>query len=210
MGVPDDQKAKVVASLKADIIADGGHLDTGIFGTQFFFEVLSENGLHNLAYEAMNQRTAPGYGWWLEQGSTTSWEGWRDPGSGNHPMFGGGIVWFYRKLAGMNADPDKPGYRHIIFRPQPVNDIKSASYSNMTSYGNCLINWKNENGKFLMEINVPVGSTATAFVPAKDQKVVKESGKETGKAVGVKYDRMEDGYAVFNVGSGHYSFESEL
>jgi len=131
MGIPDDQKERVVAALKSDIIANGGHLDTGIFGTQFFFEVLSENGLHDIAYEAMNKRTAPGYGWWLEQGATTSWEGWVNPGSGNHPMFGGGIVWFYRKLAGLNADPEKPGYRHIIFRPQPVNEISLASYSNL-------------------------------------------------------------------------------
>ncbi|TFG89511.1 MAG: hypothetical protein E4H16_03530, partial [Candidatus Atribacteria bacterium] len=62
MGVPDDQKARVTGSLKADIIANGGHLDTGIFGTQFFFEVLSGNGLHELAYEAMNKKSAPGYG----------------------------------------------------------------------------------------------------------------------------------------------------
>jgi hypothetical protein len=34
-------------------------LDTGIFGTQFFFEVLSENGMHDLAYEAMNKREEP-------------------------------------------------------------------------------------------------------------------------------------------------------
>jgi alpha-L-rhamnosidase len=210
MGVPDDQKAIVTASLKADIIANGGHVDTGIFGTQFFFEVLSENGLHNLAYEAMNKRTAPGYGWWLEQGATTSWEGWRDPGSGNHPMFGGGIVWFYRKLAGMNADPEQPGYRHVIFRPQPVDDISSTSYSNLTPYGNCAITWRKENEKFLMQISVPVGSTATLFIPAKEKKEILESGKQINETNGVKFDRMEKGYAVFNVGSGEYRFESKL
>ena len=210
MGVPDDQKAGVVASLKADIIANGGHLDTGIFGTQFFFEVLSENGLQNMAYEAMNKRTAPGYGWWLEQGATTTWEGWTDPGSGNHPMFGGGIVWFYRKLAGMNADPEHPGYRNIIFRPEPVNEISYASYSNLTSYGNCGISWKKENGKFIMQIDVPVGSTAAAYVPAKDIKSVMESGKEIRNTTGVTYLRMENGYAVFTTGSGHYKFEALL
>ena len=163
--------------------------------------------MHELAYAAMNQKTAPGYGWWLQQGATTSWEGWRDPGSGNHPMFGGGIVWFYRKLAGMNADPDKPGYRHIIFRPEPVNEISYASYSNNTQFGKCAISWKKENGKFTMDITVPVGSTATAFVPAADIKSVTESGTEIKKAAGVKYERMENGYAVFSVGSGHYKFE---
>lgn len=210
MGVPDNQKEKVVAALKADIIANGGHLDTGIFGTQFFFEVLSENGLHELAYEAMNKRTAPGYGWWIEQGATTSWEGWTDPGSGNHPMFGGGIVWFYRKLAGMNANPEKPGYRHIIFRPEPVNEISYASYSNLTPFGTSAISWKKGNGKFIMEIFVPVGSTATAFVPSADSKPVKESGRKIKGKAGIVFIRTENGYAVFAVGSGRYRFESKL
>jgi alpha-L-rhamnosidase len=208
MGVPDNQKARVVASLKADIIANDGHLDTGIFGTQFFFEVLSENGLHEMAYEAMNKRTAPGYGWWIEQGATTSWEGWRDPGSGNHPMFGGGIVWFYRKLAGMNADTGHPGYRNIIFCPEPVSDISSASYSNLTPYGMASISWKKENKIFGVNIEVPVGSTAIVHVPAADPKEIKESGKEIKTKSGIKLKGFRDGYAVFSVGSGSYNFES--
>jgi alpha-L-rhamnosidase len=158
----------------------------------------------------MNKRTAPGYGWWLEQGATTSWEGWRDPGSGNHPMFGGGIVWFYRKLAGMNADPDQPGYRHIIFRPEPVNGISYASYSNLTPYGDCGISWKKENGKFTMEITVPVGSSATVYIPAKNMKSVLEGGKEINKTEGIRFERMENGYTVYAVGSGNYKFETVL
>ena len=105
MGVPEDQKAGVIAALKSDIAANGGHLDTGIFGTQFFFEVLAENGMQDLAFEAMNKKTQPSYGWWIEQGATTTWEQWDGSGSRNHPMFGGAIVWFYRELAGMNIDP---------------------------------------------------------------------------------------------------------
>ncbi|HUX57009.1 MAG TPA: family 78 glycoside hydrolase catalytic domain [Bacteroidales bacterium] len=210
MGVPDDQKERVVAALKADIVANEGHLDTGIFGTQFFFEVLSENGLHEMAYEAMNKRTAPGYGWWIEQGATTSWEGWTDPGSGNHPMFGGGIVWLYRYLAGMNVDPEHPGYRNIIFCPEPVQDISSASYSNMTPYGIASIKWEKENGKFITMINVPVGSSAIVHIPAANIKKVRESGKKIGKKSAIKEKGFRNGYAVFSVGSGRYQFESEI
>ena len=210
MGAPDDQKEMVVDALKRDIIANGGHLDTGIFGTQFFFEVLSENGLHELAYEAMNKRTAPGYGWWIEQGATTSWEGWTDPGSGNHPMFGGGIVWLYRKLAGMNVDPENPGYRNIVFCPEPVKEISYASYSNMTQYGMASIKWEKENGKFITMINVPVGSSAIVHIPAASIKDVRESGKRIGKGSSIKEKGFRDGYAVFSVGSGRYQFESEL
>ena len=44
MGVPENRKDRVISALKADIAANGGRLDTGIFGTQFFFEVLADNG----------------------------------------------------------------------------------------------------------------------------------------------------------------------
>jgi alpha-L-rhamnosidase len=197
-----------VASLKADIIANGGHLDTGIFGTQFFFEVLSENGLHEMAYEAMNKRTAPGYGWWIEQGATTSWEGWKNPGSGNHPMFGGGIVWFYRKLAGMNADPEHPGYRNIIFCPEPVSEISSASYSNLTPYGMASISWEKDDEIFNVHIEVPIGSTAIVHVPSTDPHKIMESGRKIKVKSGIKTKGFRNGYAVFSVGSGKYNFES--
>jgi alpha-L-rhamnosidase len=148
MGVPDLQYQKVVSALKNDIKENKGHLDTGIFGTQFFFEVLSENGLHDLAYEAMNKKDEPGYGRWLELGSTTTREQWSEEGSHNHPMFGGGLVWFYRKLAGMNTDSSQPGYKHIIFKPQPAGDLTYVKYYNQTPYGEAGIFWKKENGQW--------------------------------------------------------------
>ncbi|MBN1790538.1 MAG: family 78 glycoside hydrolase catalytic domain [Bacteroidales bacterium] len=210
MGVPVDQYPRVIAALKSDIAANGGHLDTGIFGTQFFFEVLSENGLHELAFEAMNKKTQPGYGWWIEQGATTTWERWDGGGSRNHPMFGGGIVWFYRVLAGMNTDPLKPGYQNIIFKPQPAGDVTFASYSNETPYGLAAIYWKKTACTFKLDISVPVGSTATVYVPASGVKSVTESGKEIKAKSSVTYQKMENGYAVFIVGSGNYSFNSNL
>jgi alpha-L-rhamnosidase len=208
MGVPADQKERVIAALKSDIHANGDHLDTGIFGTQFFFEVLSENGLHELAYKVMNQRTEPAYGWWIEQGATTTWEEWDGSGSRNHPMFGGGITWFYRKLAGMNADPEQPGYRHIIFKPQPAGDITFATYSNLTPYGTAGINWKKENGKFMMNITVPAGCTSTCYIPASTVDNIKESGKKIKCTKYINFQGMEDGYAVYTINSGEYKFVS--
>ena len=206
MGVPGDRYQRVLTALKENIKANGGHLDTGIFGTQFFFETLSDNGLHDLAYDAMNKRTFPSYGCWLEQGATTTREHWGEGGSHNHPMFGGGLVWFYRKLAGMNADPRQPGYRHIIFRPQPVEDMEYVTYTNNTLYGEAGITWKNEETRFTMEVTVPVGCSATVYVPARSTDDIMEGGVRPEKAKGVDVLKMDDGYAVYNVGSGEYSF----
>jgi alpha-L-rhamnosidase len=210
MGVPEKQYEKVIHALKSDIEKNDGHLDTGIFGTQFFFEVLSAYDLHELAYEAMNKKSEPGYGWWIQQGATTTWERWDGGGSRNHPMFGGGITWFYKVLAGMNPDPAVPGYRHIIFRPQPAADITFVSYANRTTYGRASIDWKKEGKKFIMDIAVPVGCTATVHVPSVEAGKVKESNRNPGQLPEVTFLNEENGYAIYKVGSGQYQFISHL
>lgn len=208
MGVPENQLQRVLTALRNDIRENKGHLDTGIFGTQFFFEILSEYGMHDLAYEAMNKREEPSYGRWLELGSTTTREHWDEGGSHNHPMFGGGLVWYYRKLAGMQADRDNPGYRHIIFRPQPVADLTWVKYSNQTVYGEAGIHWSIQGENLSMQVDVPVGSVATVFVPLMNEKTITESGIPVAESADVKFLKEEDGYRVFSVPSGRYLFTS--
>jgi alpha-L-rhamnosidase len=206
MGVPDEQYEMVVAALRAGILKNNGHLDTGILGTRFFFEMLADHGMNQLAFEAMNKKTEPSYGHWIELGSTTSRENWNEQGSHNHPMFGGGLVWLYRNLAGMQADPWEPGYRHIIFRPQVVKELEHVTYINITPYGEGGITWRNEEGAFLMDITVPVSSYATVHVPAQDLSRITEGGVAMDQAKGVTFKEMKDGYALFEVGSGSYQF----
>ena len=125
-------------------------------------------------------------------------------------MFGGGITWFYQVLAGMNPDPSIPGYRHIIFKPQPVADITSASYANKTTYGRASIDWKKEGKKFIMDIIVPAGCTATVHVPSVNADKVKESNRNPGQLLEVIFLNEENGYAVYKVGSGQYQFISPI
>lgn len=208
MGVPESQYKRVVSALKADIAASNGHLDTGIFGTQFFFEVLTENGMHDLAYDAINKREEPGYGQWLELGSTTTREQWSEEGSHNHPMFGGGLVWYYRKLAGMSADSKQPGYKHIIFKPQPAGDLTYVKYFNETSYGKAGIHWEKENGQFTLQVEVPVGCSATVYVPLTTVKQLTENGKPVSESKNIEFLKDENGYRLLKVGSGTYEFLS--
>ncbi|WP_167615072.1 family 78 glycoside hydrolase catalytic domain [Maribellus sediminis] len=206
MGVPPEQFSKVIAALKKDIQKNDGHLDTGIFGTQFFFEVLSENGLHDLAYEAMNKKDEPGYGRWLDLGATTTWEHWNTTGSHNHPMFGGGLVWYYRKLAGIQTDEAEPGYKHLVFKPQPVEDISFVRYSNETSYGKAGIHWQKDNSNFSMEVTIPVGAHASIYVPCESSQTIKESGVPVNENSDIQYLGWNNGYSQINAGSGIYHF----
>ena len=59
-----------------------------------------------------------------------------------------------------------------------------------------------------MEVTIPINTTATLHVPARDGAAVTESGKPAAQAQGVRFLRMENGAAVYALGSGHYQFHS--
>src|ERR1051326_1098042 len=62
--------------LVRDVEAHGGHLTTGIFGTQAMLSALSDRGRADVAYRIATQETFPGWGWMLKNGATTLWEHW--------------------------------------------------------------------------------------------------------------------------------------
>jgi alpha-L-rhamnosidase len=57
---------------------------------------------------------------------------------------------------------------------------------------------------------VPANTTATVWVPTTTISSITESGRPVAQAEGVKFLRQEDGNAVFEVGSGKYTFASEM
>ena len=189
-------------SLKANIAEVNDHLDTGLVGTRHLFEVLCDNGLKDLAYKIINQRDFPSFGWWIEQGATTTWEQWDGGNSRNHPMFGGGIGWFYRDLAGL--EPIGAGYSSFRVRPVLPEGLEWVEYSHCTTYGDVAIKWQHKDGKFALQCDVPVGSTAIVWVPfSAEPPKVKLS--DNVRSLGVR-----DGYALYQVESGRYNFNSKL
>ena len=207
MGVPQHQYEEVVKTLYREIVEKyDGHLNTGIFGTQFFFETLAANGMNDVAYEAMNKRDFPSYGHWIEQGATVSWEQWNGRNSRNHPMFGGGLNWFYRTLAGVNTDENEPGYKHIIIKPQLPEKLDYAFYSNWTPYGKIVSEVKKSSGSLEMNVTIPVGSHATLYIPASTSSRITESGLSLESAPGIEIKGIESGCLVLKAEQGNYQF----
>ena len=194
MGVPDERRDDVLSTLKDELeVKCKGHLNTGIIGTRYLFETLSMNGMGDLAYTIMNQRDYPSFGWWLEQGATTTWEQWNGRDSRNHPMFGGGLTWYSRVLAGVDTDPAQPGFKHIIIRPIPSKQLGEVSYSTMTPYGKVSSHVSHNGTNVHMEVTVPFGSTATVYVP-KSLEAVSSA------------PMSDDSYEVHEVGPGSWTF----
>ena len=66
--------------------------------------------------------------------------------------------------------------------------------------------WRFEKGTFHLDVTVPVGCSATVFVPARDGVPVTESGKPAATSEGVTAGGQVADDRVFRVTSGRYSF----
>ena len=113
-----------------------------------------------------------------------------------------------RRLGGINYDPERPGFKHIILRPRPVGDLTFVNASHRSMYGPIESGWKIDGGAFVWNVAIPPNTTATVYVPAKDARAVTEQRHPAAEAKGVRFLRMESGSAVYSVGSGAYSFRS--
>lgn len=180
------------------------HLSTGIFSTKWMFDVLRRNDMNEIAYRVANQKDFPGWGNMLQNDATTLWESWQFPETGpsrNHPMFGSIDEWFYRSLLGIN--PAAPGFEKIIIKPQPAGDLTWAKGSYNSIRGMITSDWKLNGNNFALNVSIPANTTATIYIPSKANSKILESNVLFNN---VKYDK---GYAVIEVGSGSYSFNSE-
>ncbi len=214
--VPEENRSTVLDALKSNIEnVSHGHVGTGLVGAQWLMRTLTDNGLGDVAYQIATQKTYPGLGYMVEQGATTVWELWNgntaDPAmnSANHVMQIGDVgVWLYEYLVGIRADPEKPGFQHVLIHPYLTGDLTFVKGSHKSMYGTIASSWTRENGKFTLNVTVPPNTTATVWVPAKDKTDVTESGHRASDAPGVKFVRSEIGTAVYETGSGTYRFEA--
>jgi alpha-L-rhamnosidase len=145
----------------------------------------------------------------LDRGASTLWEHWEfsdNTYSHNHPMFGSVSEWLFAWLAGIQPAPDAVGFDRVFIRPQPVGDLTWAKGRVLTVRGDVRSEWRQENGKFVLDVTIPPNATAAVYIPGENPPAVEESGRPAAQAEGVTFVRTEHGAAVFEIGSGRYSF----
>ena len=218
--LPESLRAKAAGYLVEDIEKRDWHLSTGFVGVGYLTPTLTQTGHLDVAYRLLNNDTFPSWGYSIKQGATTIWERWdgwtqekgfQDPGmnSFNHYSLGSVGEWMYKSVAGIDLDPDQPGYKHILLHPRPGGGLTYAKASYNSLYGKIVSEWHLEEGGLWYHIEVPANTTATVFVPAKDAAKVKEGLRKTDTSAGVHFLRMEDSCAVYEVGSGSYTFATQ-
>ena len=181
--VPDELRPAILGKLEKNILEKNeGHLDTGMLGTYFMMEYLREIGRSDLVFTMFNQTTYPGWGYMLEQGATTLWEQWNGYWSRIHSCFTSPCNWLYQGLAGIQADPEAPGFKNVIIKPEVVGDVTWVKAHHDSPYGRVVSSWKKEAGKLTLNVEIPPNSTATVHVPAtgNEEIQVQESTAGTG------------------------------
>ena len=102
---------------------DGGHLDTGIFGTRYLVDALVKAGCPDVALTVLQQRTYPGYGYEIGLGATTAWEEWTYSSAMHtydHAMMAGINASFITEFGGI--EPIAPAYERVRIKPAVRRD----------------------------------------------------------------------------------------
>lgn len=205
--IPESDRERVIAYLINEIHKAKDHLTTGILGTKYMFQVLSDAGHTELAYKIATQPDFPGWGWMLKNGASTLWEHWEfsdNTFSHNHPMFGSVSQWMMNWLGGIQPAPDAVGFDKIVIRPQVPEGVDWVKSSYRSVRGKIVSNWRRVGESIRFEIVIPPNCSAQVVLPLGSDDPISLGG--TGKPVeGIK--QVSNGRAEFALGSGRYEFK---
>jgi len=216
--LPEPLRQQAAARLAKNVESYDNHLTTGFLGTPYLCHVLSRYGYDTVAYKLLLQDSYPSWLYPVTMGATTIWERWdgqkpdstfQTPGmnSFNHYSYGAIGDWMYRTVAGLREGA--PGYKEIIIQPHPGGALTQASADLKTYYGNVSSHWTTNDGRFQMDIEIPVNTTATVYFPAKNADEVLENDRPLASSTEIKVNVIENGYLVMKIGSGTYHFKEK-
>jgi alpha-L-rhamnosidase len=171
--VPENLIDKVFQNMVHEVeVTKQGHISTGVIGTQFLMRTLTNFGRGDLAYKLASNKTYPSWGFMVENGATTIWELWNgntaDPSmnSQNHVMLLGDLlIWYYENMAGIKSNPETPGFKQIIMKPDFNAGLTFVNASYESIYGLIKSDWKKNKNTLEWKITIPANSSAVVYLP---------------------------------------------
>jgi len=172
--LPSAVRPKALGFLVDLLQARDWHLTTGFVGTPLLCPVLSRFGRTDIAYKLLLQDTYPSWLYPIRNGATTMWERWNSyteaegfgpvgMNSFNHYAYGAIGEWIYGVVGGIR--PLAPGYRSILFAPEPGDGITSARTVLDAPTGRIACHWQTRRHLLTISVKVPQGSQARIRVP---------------------------------------------
>lgn len=182
----EEHRERIARDLVQNVEKHRNHLTTGFIGTPYLCRALSENGYHELAGKIFMGEDFPGWLREVKLGATTIWERWdsmHDDGtfdtsgmnSFNHYAFGAIGEWMLESLVGIQAG--KPGYGELVLRPNFIQGLTEVQGMRKTPYGTVKCAWRCRGGEIHVEVSIPPNTTATLFLPEREEPVTLGSGQ---------------------------------
>lgn len=172
--LPPQIRPKAFGYLVGLIEARDWHLTTGFVGTPLLCPVLTRFGRTDIAYRLLLQDTYPSWLYTIKNGATTMWERWNsytkengfgpvDMNSFNHYAYGAIGEWMYGVIGGIR--PLAPGFKKILFAPEPGGGLQKAETSLETPHGRARCSWKLSGKNLAISLTVPAGTSARLELP---------------------------------------------
>jgi len=198
-----------------------GRMNTGFHSTLCLMKELVKRGYTDKAFELLETKEFPSWGYSIEQGATSVWERWdgyvkgwglqgASMNSFNHYAFGAIGEWMYENILGIQPDNNSPGFRHFILKPLPGGSLTWAEGSYNSISGRIEAGWKKDKSRFEYHFAIPANTTATVCIPGKNGGDILLDGKKLSDLFQPGKVDYKNGYAIFEVQSGTYSVISEL
>ena len=117
-------------------------------------------------------------------------------------------IWLHEYLGGIRPDPETPGFKKIIIKPEAVSGLDWVKDSYDSIHGRIRNEWHQSAGHFELRVTIPANTTATVYLPAKVISSITENGRSLMEIKGMKSVKIEAARAVLELGSGSYHFVS--
>jgi len=143
----------------------------------------------------MRQEDWPSFGYLFRLNATTLWEYWGEPETDQadgprshcHPMMGGFDAWYYQGLLGINPDPENPGYKKILFRPQFLFGLEKVSGWYDAPAGRIECSWEKQGNEVKLRLKLPPNTTGEWQLPDYlDSGLLRENCKPVSLLAGQK------------------------
>jgi alpha-L-rhamnosidase len=177
LGLPPVGKEKQVAEKLHELVAGNDYfLDFGVIGSKTVPRMLTKYGYVEDAMRMVMKTEGPSWSYWVDKlGYTTLAEEWMtDPekngSSLNHVFLGDVSAWMVNQLAGINYDPQNPGFTHILITPHFVKDLSWVKGQYHSVKGLINSEWRRENEKVTLNVTIPLGCHAS---------IITEHGQKT-------------------------------
>ena len=174
-------------ALRQNFADHNGCLATGFLGTSILMDTLTANGMADIALDLLMNHKFPSWLYSVDQGATTIWERWnsytKKDGFGpvgmnsfNHYAYGAVLAWVYRSVAGIAADPTRPGFRNIVMAPHPDRRLGHVTATYRSAAGLIKSAWRYEGAKWIWDFTIPEGATATVTLPGENNSAIYKAG----------------------------------